>query len=142
MNKRSAIVLVGLMALIAAFGLTLAGCENAAQEVEGTVGIKTGKAPAPGNVTAVKATTNVDVAFDLVDNAAGYRLYAKKEGSKLLTEVYGASVVADNRATVTFTAAPTITTGDWRIGVQTNPLITAGPLDTASDVAWSEVFNY
>ena len=83
MNKRSKIALFSLLALIAAFGLMFAGCENPVQEVEGTVGLKQNSVPAPVSISVTESSANVVIVYEAVDDAAGHNFYLRIPNSKV-----------------------------------------------------------
>ena len=150
MNKRSTITLFSLLALIAAFGLTFAGCDTPVQEVEGTVGIKTNKAPAPSGFTVTKdGSNNITIKFDLVDNAVEYAMYVRKAGTNQMRQVFlqtltTSPTTVDNTVTCVVAAANVsgdlgIATGNWKIGIQTQKLVTGGFMDLPSDIVWKDL---
>ena len=146
MNKRSKIALFSLLALIAAFGLMFAGCENPVQEVEGTVGLKANKLPAPGSITATEAGTDVVITYTAVADATQYSFYVKKADSVIVQNVtsnlYGATpVITGNSVAITVakTALGITTAGTYQIGIQTTQTITSGGMDLPSEVKWTSV---
>jgi hypothetical protein len=100
---------LGMLAM--AFGFVVMGCETPLQD-GGTVKIGYDKASGVAGVTATVTTSNltgqeykgVIVAWDAVDNAGGYQLYAQQEGKKNILNLnaspqYRYTYASDNGAT-------------------------------------------
>jgi hypothetical protein len=134
--KTSKIFLMGIPVLALVFGLALAGCEDGAQEVEGTVSVNPNRASSPSNVTVTPGTTSYTVKWEAADNAKSYSLVYQMEGTKSIVTLTnsGGNPSAVNPDEYTYTSYGSFISGkQYRIGV-----IATDYWDNKSDIAWSE----
>jgi hypothetical protein len=143
------------MAAALALGMVLAGCENAAQEVKGTVGITDNKAPQVGAVTVAKTTNKAYyiVSWDAPAGDLSYDLYFKKEGAKSFLAlangqninkydlVAGVPLPNDNFDKWSFQVNSSYlssvqTPGNYLFGVRTSSQV-GGVTSVKSDIIWS-----
>jgi hypothetical protein len=84
MNKKG--LFWGMAALVLALGLVLAGCDNGAQEIEGSVGLNNNKAPQVGTVTVTKTQDGqyYIVSWDAVAGRVSYEVWAKQDTKKTI----------------------------------------------------------